>query len=103
MVRKRFLVASILSLMTATALGLVYPNLLRYLIDDVIAKQQFSAVPYLSLVVVGVITCKALFQFMHGVFSSKLGNHTAFNLETPCTRNCSTYHFNTMTKQEQGT
>lgn len=77
---KRFLVASILSLMTATALGLVYPNLLRYLIDDVIAKQQFSAVPYLSLVVVGVITCKAIFQFMHGVFSSKLGNHTAFNL-----------------------
>jgi ATP-binding cassette subfamily B multidrug efflux pump len=77
---KRFLFASILSLMTATALGLVYPNLLRYLIDHVIAEKQFSQVPYLAMLVVGVISCKALFQFLHGVSSSKLGNHTAYNL-----------------------
>ncbi|NHN28670.1 ABC transporter ATP-binding protein [Paenibacillus agricola] len=77
---KRFMYASILSLMTATALGLVYPNLLRYLIDHVIAKQQFAEVPYLALVVVGIITCKALFQYLHGFFSGRLGNQTAYNL-----------------------
>ncbi|WP_079909003.1 ABC transporter ATP-binding protein [Paenibacillus sp. 32352] len=77
---KKYLFASIFSLMTATALGLVYPNLLRYLIDDVIAKKNFSVVPYLSLLVVGVVSCKALFQFLHGMSSGKLGNKTAFNL-----------------------
>jgi ATP-binding cassette subfamily B multidrug efflux pump len=77
---KKFLYASIMSLVTATALGLVYPNLLRYLIDNVITKKHFSEVPYLALLVVGIISCKALFQFMHGVFSAKLGNQTAYNL-----------------------
>ncbi|MCS7459715.1 ABC transporter ATP-binding protein/permease [Paenibacillus doosanensis] len=77
---KKYLFASIFSLMTATALGLVYPNLLRYLIDDVISKNNFSVVPYLSLLVVGVVSCKAFFQFLHGVMSGKLGNKTAFNL-----------------------
>jgi ATP-binding cassette subfamily B multidrug efflux pump len=77
---KRFLYASIFSLMTATALGLVYPNLLRYLIDNVIAKQQFGEVPFLALIVVSVITCKALFQYMHSFFSTKLANQFAFNL-----------------------
>jgi ATP-binding cassette subfamily B multidrug efflux pump len=77
---KRFLIASIVSLMTATALGLVYPNLLRYLIDEVITKKQFSLVPGLAMLVVGVVSCKALFQFMHGLSSSRLGNNTAYNL-----------------------
>ncbi|MFH5184694.1 ABC transporter ATP-binding protein [Paenibacillus sp. TAB 01] len=77
---KRFLFASIACLMTATALGLVYPNLLRYLIDDVISKHNFSVVPSLSLLVVGVVSCKALFQFLHGTLSGKLGNNTAFNM-----------------------
>lgn len=77
---RKLLFASILSLMSATALGLVYPNLLRYLIDEVITKQQFSLVPGLSLLVVGVVSCKAMFQFVHGLMSAKLGNNTAFNL-----------------------
>ncbi|MFD0681619.1 MULTISPECIES: ABC transporter ATP-binding protein [unclassified Paenibacillus] len=77
---RKLLLASILSLMTATALGLVYPNLLRYLIDEVITKKQFSLVPGLSLLVVGVVTCKAIFQFVHGLMSARLGNKTAFNL-----------------------
>ncbi|NOU97076.1 ATP-binding cassette domain-containing protein [Paenibacillus sp. LMG 31456] len=77
---RKLLIASILSLMTATALGLVYPNLLRYLIDEVITKKQFSLVPGLSLLVVGVVTCKAIFQFVHGLMSARLGNNTAFNL-----------------------
>ncbi|KEQ26039.1 ABC transporter ATP-binding protein [Paenibacillus tyrfis] len=77
---RRFLYASIVCLMTATALGLVYPNLLRYLIDEVISKGQFSAVPYLALLVAGVMIVKATFQFLHGATSARLGNQTAFNL-----------------------
>ncbi|CAG7611274.1 Putative multidrug export ATP-binding/permease protein [Paenibacillus solanacearum] len=77
---RRFLFFSIFCLMTATALGLVYPNLLRYLIDEVISKNQFEKVPYLALGVVCVMTVKASFQFLHGASSSRLGNQVAYNL-----------------------
>lgn len=77
---RKYLFISIFSLMTATALGLVYPNLLRYLIDEVIAKGEFAAVPYLALGVVAVMTLKAAFMFAHGASSGRLGNKTAYNL-----------------------
>ncbi|MCZ8512997.1 ABC transporter ATP-binding protein [Paenibacillus filicis] len=77
---RKYLFISIFSLMAATALGLVYPNLLRYLIDEVITKGRFEAVPYLALGVVGVMAVKAGFMFMHGASSARLGNKTAFNL-----------------------
>ncbi|PZE21898.1 ABC transporter ATP-binding protein [Paenibacillus xerothermodurans] len=77
---RKYLFASVVSLMIATALGLVYPNLLRYLIDEIITKEQFALVPSLALVVVGVVSCKALFQFLHGFSSSRLGNKTAYHL-----------------------
>ncbi|MFF2887526.1 ABC transporter ATP-binding protein [Paenibacillus sp. NPDC057967] len=80
MPERKFLIASILFLMIATALGLVYPNLLRYLIDDVITPRKFELVPQLALIVVGVISLKALNQFLHGFFGSRLGNRVAFRL-----------------------
>jgi ATP-binding cassette subfamily B multidrug efflux pump len=75
-----FLFASIACLICATALGLVYPNLLRYLIDHVIRPRQFAQVPALALLVVGVVTLKGMFQFMHGFFGGRLGNRVAYNL-----------------------
>lgn len=75
-----FLFGSLLCLMTATALGLVYPNLLRYLIDDVIAKEEYGKVPALSLVVIAVVTVKGLFQFGSGFLGGRLGNRIAYNL-----------------------
>lgn len=77
---KRLLFVSILCLASATALGLVYPNLLRYLIDDVIEPQEFGAVPYLALIVLCVVSLKGLFQFLHGFAGGRLGNRVAYNL-----------------------
>jgi ATP-binding cassette subfamily B protein len=77
---RRFMFASIACLVCATALGLVYPNLLRYLIDNVIRPKQFDLVPRLSLLVVGVVTLKGMFQFAHGFFGGRLGNRVAYNL-----------------------
>lgn len=77
---RKFLIASILFLMCATALGLIYPNLLRYLIDDVIQPKKFELVPMLALLVVGVIATKAINQFLHGFFGGRLGNKVAYNL-----------------------
>ncbi|SDN84904.1 ATP-binding cassette, subfamily B [Paenibacillus sp. yr247] len=77
---KKLFFGAILCLATATALGLVYPNLLRYLIDDVIAKKQFELVPKLALVVVFVVSLKGMFQFLHGLSGGRLGNRVAYHL-----------------------
>lgn len=81
---KRLLFGSIITLMIATALGLVYPNMLRILIDDVIKEEKFDWVPYLALTVVGVIIIKGSMQFMHGFFGGRLGNRVAYNIRNAC-------------------
>ncbi|MFF2482230.1 ABC transporter ATP-binding protein [Paenibacillus sp. NPDC058071] len=83
-VERRFLLASIVSLMFATALGLVYPNMLRILIDDVILKEQFGQVPMIALTVVGVVILKGSMQFLHGFFGARLGNRVASRLRNAC-------------------
>ncbi|MFD0713624.1 ABC transporter ATP-binding protein [Paenibacillus sp. GCM10027626] len=90
--RKR-LVASILFLICATALGLVYPNLLRYLIDKVILPLNFDLVPVLSLTVVGVVLLKGTMQFLHGFFGGQLGNRVAFRLRNACYEKLQTLSF----------
>lgn len=77
---KKLFFGAILCLALATALGLVYPNLLRYLIDDVIAKKQFELVPKLALVVVVVVSLKGMLQFLHGLCGGRLGNRVAYHL-----------------------
>lgn len=76
--------ASILCLVSATALGLIYPNLLRILIDDVIRVRDFSPVPVLSLTVVSVVALKGFMQFLSGFFGGRLGNRVAFRLRNAC-------------------
>lgn len=66
--------------MLATALGLVYPNLLRYLIDDVITKENYGLVPRLAIAVVLVVSIKGLFQYLHGLSGGRLGNKVAYNM-----------------------
>lgn len=77
--RKWFFI-SIITLIFTTALGLVYPNLLRFLIDDVIMVKNFDLVPVLSLTLVAVISVKALIQFIHGYSGAVFGLNTAFNM-----------------------
>lgn len=77
---KKLFFGAILCLAVATALGLVYPNLLRYLIDDVITQNQFELVPRLALVVVVVVSMKGMFQFLHGLCGGRLGNRVAYHL-----------------------
>ncbi|NOU76808.1 ATP-binding cassette domain-containing protein [Paenibacillus sp. LMG 31458] len=77
---KKLFFGAIACLAVATALGLVYPNLLRYLIDDVITQKQFQLVPRLALVVVVVVSMKGMFQFLHGLCGGRLGNRVAYHL-----------------------
>ncbi|WP_106767897.1 ABC transporter ATP-binding protein [Paenibacillus faecalis] len=82
--KRIYLFVSILFLAMATALGLVYPHLLQRLIDDAIRPGNFSLVPQLALTVVGVVTLKACFQFLHGFFGGRLGNFLAYKMRNAC-------------------
>ncbi|PYE51269.1 ABC transporter ATP-binding protein [Paenibacillus barcinonensis] len=82
--KRTYLLVSILFLAIATALGLVYPNLLRILIDDVIIPRNFEDVPMLALTVLGVVILKAGMQFLHGFFGGRLGNYLAYRLRNAC-------------------
>ncbi|WP_434750613.1 ABC transporter ATP-binding protein [Paenibacillus amylolyticus] len=82
--KRTYLLVSILFLAIATALGLVYPNLLRILIDDVIVPRNFEDVPMLALTVLGVVILKAGMQFLHGFYGGRLGNYLAYRLRNAC-------------------
>ncbi|WP_046215076.1 ABC transporter ATP-binding protein [Paenibacillus wulumuqiensis] len=82
--KKSYLYFSIFCLATATALGLVYPNLLRYLIDDIIRLRRFDQVPMLVIGLFVVTVLKAFMQFLHGFFGGRLGNFLAYRLRNAC-------------------
>ncbi|MBY0220562.1 ABC transporter ATP-binding protein [Paenibacillus illinoisensis] len=82
--KRTYLFVSILFLAIATGLGLVYPNLLRVLIDDVIIPRNFEDVPILALTVLGVVILKAGMQFLHGFYGGRLGNFLAYRLRNAC-------------------
>lgn len=81
---KGFLWGSVAGLAIATALGLVYPLLLRTLIDDMIVPGEFNGVLGLSLAAVGIIFVKAGFQYVHGFSGGRLGNRLAYRLRNGC-------------------
>ncbi|OPA73225.1 multidrug ABC transporter ATP-binding protein [Paenibacillus selenitireducens] len=81
---RRFLFLSIICLIVATALGLVYPNLLRILIDDVIGNKNYGIVPQLSFAVLIVVSIKGCLQFLHGFFGGRLGNRVAYVMRNAC-------------------
>ena len=73
-----------LCLAVATALGLVLPQLLRGLIDDVIIPGNYGEVIWLALTAIVIVIFKAIFQFLHGFFGGRLGNFLAYRLRNAC-------------------
>lgn len=82
--RLHYLILSIVCLAAATAVGLITPNLLRKLIDDVIVPMKFNDVPLLALTVLAVVCVKASLQFAHGFFGGRVGNYLAYRLRNAC-------------------
>lgn len=77
---RSLVVWAIICLTCSTALGLVYPNLLRFLIDDVVMERQFGLAPYLAFAVVGIVGAKAGFAFLFGHLGGLAGNRFTANL-----------------------
>lgn len=73
-----------LCLAAATALGLVLPQLLRGLIDDVIIPGNYGDVIWLALTAIVIVIFKAILQFLHGFFGGRLGNFLAYRLRNAC-------------------
>lgn len=82
--RRTYLIMSILCLAAATGFGLIYPMLLRKLIDDVIRPAQYDGVLWIALTALGVVIIKAFLQFLHGFFGGRLGNYLAYRLRNAC-------------------
>ncbi|AZS14891.1 ABC transporter ATP-binding protein [Paenibacillus lutimineralis] len=82
--RRYYLILSILCLAATTGLGLVYPLLLRKLIDDVIRQQQYNLVVGIALTALSIVVIKAFMQFLHGFFGGRLGNYLAYRLRNAC-------------------
>jgi ATP-binding cassette subfamily B multidrug efflux pump len=99
---RKLLYSSILCLMCATAIGLVYPKLLAYLIDDVITPRKFELVPTLAFIVVGVVSLKAIMQFLHGFSGGRLGNRVAFNMRNALYDKLQTLSFQYYDKAKTG-
>jgi len=77
---KWLIFASILCLVVSTALGLVYPYMLKYLVDEIIMKGNYGQVPFVAFGVLGVVIVKGFFAFLHGLTGGRLGNRVAYNL-----------------------
>lgn len=84
--RRRLLYLSIVFLALNTALGIVYPLIFRYLIDEVIEPREFEMVPLISSILLIVIIVKASFQYLHGFTGSRVGNTVSYNLRNACYR-----------------
>lgn len=83
-----YLILSIIALAAATAVGLITPNLLRRLIDDVIVPLKFAEVPVLALSVVAVVIVKACLQFAHGFLEDGWVIFWPTVCATPVMRSC---------------
>lgn len=81
---KKFMIGSVAGLAIATALGLVYPLLLKTLIDDMIVPGKYDGVAALVFAAVGIICLKACFQYVHGFSGSRVGNRLAYRLRNAC-------------------
>ncbi|MGG0822830.1 ABC transporter ATP-binding protein [Paenibacillus turicensis] len=79
-----YLILSMVCLAAATALGLVLPQLLRGLIDDVIIPGNYGDVIWLALTAIVIVIFKAILQFLHGFFGGRLGNFLAYRLRNAC-------------------
>lgn len=77
---KLLIFASFICLAASTALGLVQPYMLRYLVDEVILAENYDQVPFVASVVFGVVVIKGIFHFLHGFSGGRLGNRVAYNL-----------------------
>lgn len=99
---KKFIVGTLLFLVLATAIGLVQPYLMKYLIDNIIVPRNFEMVVPVSLLVVGVVFVKAVNQFLHGLCGGRLGNRVATRMRNTLYEKLNTLSYQYYDKAKTG-
>ncbi|MDF2671305.1 MAG: transporter permease [Paenibacillus sp.] len=99
---RKLLIVATICLLSSTALGLVYPILLRYLIDEVIMKEQFSKVTLLAFLMISAVAVKATLLFVFGHLGGKAGNRIALNLRNALYRKLQALSFTYYDKAKTG-
>ena len=99
---KKFIVGSLFFLVLATGVGLAQPYLMKYLIDEIILKENFELVVPIALLVVGVVTFKAINQFLHGFCGGRLGNRVATRMRNALYEKLNTLSYQYYDKAKTG-
>lgn len=76
----KLLILSLVLLVFATALGLVYPYLLKMIVNRVIIGRQYGQLPLLVMGIVASAVIKGLINFTSQYTGQRFGSYTAFDL-----------------------
>jgi ATP-binding cassette subfamily B multidrug efflux pump len=77
---RNYFYASMVLLVCSTALGLVYPYMLKFLIDDLINPGRFDLVPYLAVALVFIVSIKACAGFAWNYIGHLFGIEMVYDL-----------------------
>lgn len=77
---KKWCLLSIVTLIFVTALGLVYPLLLRFLIDDIIIVGKYEWVPHVSFAVLLVAGVRSICRYIHQYTGHLFGIDSVYDL-----------------------
>lgn len=79
---KKWVILSILTLICVTALGLVTPLLLQFLIDDIIIAGKYEWVPYVSIGILLVAGLRSVCRYVHQYSGHVFGIDSVYDLRT---------------------
>ncbi|GAA0374859.1 ABC transporter ATP-binding protein [Bacillus horti] len=77
---KRYFIISMIGLIIATAITVIYPLVLMFTIDDVIGEGQWNLVPYLALGFVGIMVFKGIATYFHQYYGDLFGIRAVYEL-----------------------
>lgn len=86
-------VAAAAAMALLTAVGLIRPKLMEYLIDQVIRQGRYRALPVLALAVLAVAVVRGVFNFGRQYLGQVFGQHATFNLRNELYHKLQYLHF----------
>lgn len=86
-------VAAVVSMGLLTAVGLIRPKLMEYLIDRVIHGGHFGELPLLAVAVLAVAAVRGVFNFGRQYLGQVFGQHATYHLRNALYRKLQELHF----------
>ncbi|ARI77647.1 ABC transporter ATP-binding protein [Halobacillus mangrovi] len=77
---KKFFLWSLFSLLFVTAITVVYPIVLQRTIDDVIIREQYNLIPYISAIFIILMIVKGVATYFHQYLGDYFGIRSVYSL-----------------------